>query len=358
MSSPEKVGDTYDRVENGNIVRSEIDYGDTLGFKAKLNFPLFGSLAYVATHHAGLVADAGDPLREFSTRLPYSGLGNKREYEAGALVPIGNWWIFPRYLHRTNLIDANPFIAPEISGGILMPGTNPRDRDSDPFAVLDNREANSAELFITYDPTGATPFYQWDNDSREDAKFAFNIGANYTEYSTTTDSYQFFFEPTGGNPAFGVGLPSEDVWEISSRAVFNPNTSARIIANLQRGFLQSTGDPNGGTRKFWKLDGKLVYKDRHIFSGYIKKDAFGPYDFHRQFNITFPEQFKLDYKYLMDQKKSEKTSSQIGMRALWRTLDENSGIDEFLTEDNDYQFQVVMYYILNFGGTNPPTPRN
>ncbi len=358
MSSTEKRGDEYDRVENGQIILDEIDYSDTLGFKAKLNFPLFGSLAYVSTHHAGLVADGGDQLVEFGTRLPYSALGNKREYEAGALIPVGNWWIFPRVLTRENLVDANPLIEPDIAGGVLSPGTNPRDRDSDPFAVLGNREANAAELFVTYDPTGATPFYQWDNDWREDARFAFNVGANYTEYPTITDSYQFFLEPLGTNPAFGQGLPAEDIWELSNRIVWNPNTSMRVITNLSRGFLQSTGDPTGGTRKFWELDGKVVYRDRHIFSGYFKKDAWGPYDFQRQFNVTFPEQVKLDYKYLLDNKKDEGSSSQIGIRGLWRTLDENSRFDEFLEEDNDYQFQIVAYYILNFGGTNPPRPRN
>jgi beta-galactosidase len=360
ISSTEKRGDIYDRIDKstGNIVLDTIDSSDTLGFKARLNFPLFGSLAYVSTHQAGLVADGGDPLREFGTRLPYSGLGNKSLFEVGSLIPVGNWWFFPRYLERKNLVSANPFIAPEISDGTLNPGISPRNLDADPFAVLDNREAKAGELFITYDPTGATPFYQWDNDTREDAGFAFNVGANYTEYGSATDSYQFFFEPTDTNAAFGVGLPSEDVWELSSRMVFNPNTRMRLITNVTRGFLQSTGDPDGGTRKFWEAEGKFVYKDRHIFSGYFKKDAWGAYDFQRQFNITFPEQYKLDYNYLLDQKKSETNSSQIGIRGLWRTLDDNSGFDEFLTKDNDYQFQVVMYYIFNFGGTNPPKPRN
>ena len=356
----EKVGEEYDRYDetNDEIRLDKIDSSDTLGYRARLNFPLLGSLAYVGTHYAGLVADGGDQLREFDTRIPYSDLGNKRVYEAGALYPIGNWWIFPRYLKRTNLVDANPIIEPSTGGGNLDPGLSKRDRDSDPFAVLGNREARAAELFITYDPTGATPFYQWDNDWREDSKVAFNIGANFTKYRTETDSYQFFFEPTGTNPAFGVGLPKEDVWEISNRTVWNPNTSMRVITNVNRGFLQSTGDPDGGTRKFWEFDGKFVYRDRHILQGYFKKDAWGPYDFQRQFNITFPEQYKLDYRYLLDQGKSEGNSSQIGMRVLYRTLDDNSGFDTVETDDNDYQFQVVAYYILNFGGTNPPEPRN
>jgi beta-galactosidase len=359
ISATERRGDVYDRVENDDeIVLDEIDTDDTLGVKAKLSFPVFGALGYVATHHAGLVAEGGDPLQEFGTRLPYDDLGNKREYEAGLMMNFGNWMVFPRYLYRENLVDANPFIAPEIVAGELVPGTNPRDRDSDPFAVLGNREARAAELFVTYDPTGATNFYQWDNDMREDAAFAFNLGGNYTEYPTATDSYQFFFAPAETNAAFGVGLPPEDVWEVSSRMVFNPSVSTRIVTNLVRGFQQSTGDPNGGTRKFWEFDAKLVVGGRHVISGYFKKDAFGPYDFHRQFNITFPEQYKLDYAYLLDSGKTEGRSSKIGLRILHRTLDENSPGDEFIEGENDYLSQAVLYYILNFGGTSPPAPRN
>ena len=371
ISATERRGEEYDRLENivldangeivdADVVIDEIDSSDTLGFKAKLNFPVGNALAYASYHYAGLVAEGGDQLREFSTRLPYSALGNKKEFEAGALIPVGNWWIFPRVLTRDNLVDANPNIDPIIDpgGGTLFPGIGVRDRDSDPFAVLDNREANAYELFVTYDPTGATNFYQWDNDWREDARIAWNVGATYIEYPTATDSYQFFFEPTGTNPAFGVGLPAEDVWEISNRIVYNPNERWRIITNLQRGFLQPTGDPEGGTRKFWEFDYNVIFREKHIVQGFYRKDAFGPYDFQRQFNITFPEQYKIEYRYLMDQKKDVRTSSQIGIRGIYRTLDENSGFDSFLDEDNEYQWQIVAFYIMNFGGTNPPLPRN
>ena len=359
ISATDRRGERYTRVEGNNILLDEIDWDDTLGFRAKLNFPLFGSLAYVATHQAGLVAEGGAVLREFDTRLPYGdGLGNRREYEGGVLIPIGNWWVFPRYLWRENLVDANPSADPEVTNGDLFPGIGPRDRDSDPFAVLDNREAKAYELFITYDPTGATPFYQWDNDWREDAKFAFNVGANYTEFPTPTDAYQFFFEPLGINPSFGVGLPAEDTWELSSRIVYNPRQNVRLITRLRHAFLQPTGQPEGGTRKFWDINAKLILNDRHIIDGYFKKDGWGAYDFQRQFNLTFPEQYKLDYSILLDQKKDQRTSSKIGIRGLYRTNDLSSGDEEVLMEVGRYRWQVVFYYIFNFGGTNPPQPRN
>ena len=348
IGSTDKEGDEYDYLNDGQIILDEIDYEDTVGVKAKLTFPLFGHQAYVATDHAGLVADGGAPLREFGTRLPYSELGNKHEYEAGVMMNFGNVMVFPRVLYRDNIEDANPFIAPEGDDGELQPGLNPRNRDDDPFAVLDNRKVRAAELFVTYDPTGATPFYAWDNDQREDAGFAFNVGLNYTAFRSFTDSYQFFFEPTNSNAAFGVGLPSEDTWEVSSRMVFNPHTDWRVISNLIGGYLQSTGDPDGGTREFYEVNGKVVYQKKHIFEAYAKYNAFGPYDFHRQFNITFPYQYRAEYKILLDELKDEDNSTLIGLKGFLRGVNDNSPTNEFLDGDNDYLWQVELYLKYRF----------
>jgi hypothetical protein len=217
MSATEKIDDIYDRLVNdrvgeGDIVVDQIDWEDTLGFKVKLSFPLFGTKSYVSAHHAGLVADGGAPLKDFGWRdptgLPYSGLGNKQEYEAGMIMYFGDIMIAPRILYRDNLVHANPYIPPSIEDGILSPGISPRDRDNDPFAVLDNREARAGEIYLTYDPTGATPL--------------------------------FFFQEGGVNASFGKGLPAEEVWTVSSRLVFNPNRRATYIADLIKGFNQST----------------------------------------------------------------------------------------------------------------------
>ncbi|NNL47617.1 MAG: hypothetical protein HKO76_04560, partial [Acidimicrobiia bacterium] len=197
LSAPEEIDDVYDRVDgNNNVFVDKIEDEDALGFRAKLTFPW--NETYLQVHHAGLVADGGNPHKTWGitdpSRLPYSGLGNKREYEAGMILRYGDFMLYPRVMYRDNLVHANPFIEPEIIDGVLMPGIDQRDTDTDAFAVLGNREARSAEVYLTYDPTGATQFYDWDNDWREDAKFAFNIGGTYTEYPTNTDAYLYFYE--------------------------------------------------------------------------------------------------------------------------------------------------------------------
>ncbi|NHA14685.1 hypothetical protein [Thioalkalivibrio sp. XN279] len=359
MSATEKVGEAFDRVDsNGDVYLDEIDWEDTLGFKAKLTFPLMGTRTYLSAHHAGLVADGGQHHKVYGvsdpSNLPYSGLGNKQEYEAGMQMFFGNWMVFPRLMYRDNLVHANPLIEPEIIDGILYPGTNPRNRDADPFAVLGNREARSAEIFFTYDPTGATPYYDWDNEWREDAPFAIDFGGTYTEFPTFTDSYQFFFAPTESNAAFGQGLPAEDVWTVSSRVTFNTKNRTKLIFKGVRGFQQSTGDPTGGTRDFWELHGKAIWAGKHTLEGYFLKDAWGPYDFYRQFNVTFPEQIKLDYSYLLgsgyyaiNDRVSQDQATKIGVRALYRAFDENSLAEEEFP-GSDYIFSVNVYFIYQF----------
>ena len=349
VAASEKWGDEYDRYDNGTIRNDDIDEEDSLGAKVNLSFDLFSlGRAYVAGQYAGLVANGGEALVEFGTRLPYSEYGNKRELEGGLQMVFGNGghhMVYPRFLYRDNLVDANPLVAPSLNpDGTLNPGVQPRNTDDDPFAILDNREAKSAEIIYTYDPTGATGFYDWDNDRREDAKFAFNVGALYTEFGAATDSYLFFFEPTSENAAFGEGLPDQEVWQVWSRMVFNPNPRARVITRLLAGHQQADGNPAGGTNTFYEAEGKLVFNRKHILEGYVKKDAWGLYDFYEQFNLTFPWQYKLDYSYLLDEKADEKKSSKVGLRALFRTTDENSPDNEYQDGKNAYTFETILYF--------------
>ncbi|NNE36498.1 MAG: hypothetical protein HKN13_14785 [Rhodothermales bacterium] len=355
ISAPERVDDIYDRVDrNGNVYLDKIEDEDALGFRAKLTFPW--NETYLQAYHAGLVADGGHVHRTWGvtdpSRLPYSGAGNKQEYEAGMILRFGDYMLYPRVMYRDNLVHANPFIEPSSAGGVLSPGVNPRDTDSDPFAVLGNREARSAEMYLTYDPTGATQFYDWDNDWREDARFAFNIGGTYTEYPTATDSYLFFFVPANRNLPFGVGLPAEDVWAVSSRMVFNPNPKAKYIVKLVRGFEQSSGTNIGDTRKYWQLHWKSEFNRKHVFEGFYMKDAWGPYDFYRQFNVAFPEQVKLDYSVLLGRSgaqfgsvEDEDKATRLGFRVLYRSFDEQNGEFEAL---GDHEFSTNLYFTYQF----------
>mgnify|MGYP002640207282 CR=1 FL=1 len=347
-ASSEKVGDSFDRVEGNDIVIDEIEGKDTLGIRAKVTFDVFSSKAYMALNYAGLVADSGDVVTENGTELPYSGLGNKKEIEGGILIPVGDFTIYPRFLVRKNIVDANPLIDPVSTGTTLSPGISPRNYDDDPFAVLGNREAKSAEVILTYDPTPASYFYHWNADVTEDAPFAFNLGLTYTEYDTATDSDRFFYEEANTNAAFGKGLTAEDVYLVKSKMIFNPGNSVKYIFDLQRGRQQTTGKPDEESVEFTSLEAKAVINSRHIISGYVKNDAFGPYDFYRQFNLTYPKQYKLEYTRLLDSQKSEKNSSSLGVRVFYRTLDELSPAEEYEDGKNDHMFEIQTYFKYKF----------
>jgi len=126
--------------------------------------------------------------------------------------------------------------------------------------------------------------------------------------------------------------------------VFNPNRNLRVITNLNAGYQQPTGDPTGGTREFYGIEGKFIIDRKHILSGYFKKDDWGPYDFQRQFNFVYPEQYKLDYSLLLDQRLDEDESSKIGVRALYRTLDPNSPDQDGDIGIHDWEFLTIFYF--------------
>jgi hypothetical protein len=261
---------------------------------------------------------------------------------------MGAFTLYPRFLVRENMVEANPIIAPSSSGTTLSPGIDPRNQDDDPFAVLGNRKAVSREVILTYDPTPGTWFYAWNADTVEDAPFAFNLGLTVTDYDTSTDSERYYYAAGGTNSPFGEGLASEEVYLLKSKIFLNSADWGKYVFDLEAGKQQSTGVPGKKAVEFTSVSGKAVFGGRHIVSAYVKQDAFGPYDFHRQFNITFPLQAKLEYALLLDQFQAEDKSGKIGIKMLYRTLDENSPADEYEDGKNTAMFENQLYFNYRF----------
>ena len=334
----DRVGERYQYVKDGVITSEEINTPDTFGVKGKLSLPFeSGSTGYIAGQYAGLVADAGAPLVEMGSRLPYSGMGNKFELEAGFLYVDGPWSLFPRTLVRRNLVGANV-------------GLRSRNTEDDPFAVLSNRRVNAAELILTYDPTPATPFYAWDNHLREDAKLAFNLGATYMDYGWPTDAYRAFFDDQNftGEGAFASGLEADELWVLFSKIVINPSAHFRGVLRLDVGREQTTGNPIGATN-FTSFEAKGIFKNRHIVTAYLAQDKWGPYDFQRQFGLIYPEQYKLGYSYLLDKGVAEDYASKVGIKLFYRTLDDQGvALPEYTmngyTNRDMYEIQTYIEY--------------
>jgi hypothetical protein len=348
FAGEDKEGDEYDRIEGDDIVVDEIEYEDTLAFKARYEFKLGSTEPYVQVNYAGLVADSPGTFDDLESELPYSGLGNKRVIDAGFRYISIPHMIYPRFMYRENLVDANPTIAPSTSGTTLSPGIDPRNRDEDPFAVLGNRAVTSAEIVYTYDTTFGTWFYDWDVDMKEDAPFAFNLSLTGYSYDEDADSELFFFEAGGTNAPFGVGLEAEDLWLLKSKMIFNTRPGLRSIFNFYTGTKQSSGAPGFDKVEFFSVDGKWVVDNKHIYSAGVRVDDFGPYDFQEQFNIVYPLQVEFGYARLLDLVGDEKKSSKWGVKAFYRELDDLSAADEYLDGENDYMLEVQTYFELKF----------
>jgi beta-galactosidase len=131
----------------------------------------------------------------------------------------------------------------------------------------------------------------------------------------------------------------------------NTESGTNVILNLEGGYQQSTGSPEGPTREYYKLNTKFWFTNDHIIEGYVYKGAWAPFDFYRQFNLTFPWQYMLDYSVLMGPygwTNTPGSTSKWGVRALYRTLDDQSPAGEYDDGINDYMWEVVLYATFRF----------
>jgi hypothetical protein len=234
---------------------------------------------------------------------------------SGFTYLIGNLQIAPNFLYQKPLIDPipNAFTGPGRLRNVI----------DDPFAVRGgNREMSSGEILFTFDPTPGTWMYEWNNDVVEDAKFAMSAGFVYKHLPTTQDAHigflanrQFF--------AFGQSALAEDLWEAHTRVVSKLSPELGMIGNFYYGNGQANGDSDRTITRFGG-DVRMVYKNMKMIS-HVKVNDWGPYDYHRDFNLTFPLQLMVDFSTsLGKQDWFGLPNTQIGIRGTWRSLDQYS----------------------------------
>jgi hypothetical protein len=147
-----------------------------------------------------------------------------------------------------------------------------------------------AELLLVFDPTPASWFFAWDNAQKENAPFAASIDVIYKRLPTIQDA-SIGVLGSGQAFAFPNSTPANDLFEVW----------ARFVANL--GEVHVTGSAWGGTAQANGNSTRLVTRggfearidySRLVISGFFKVNDFGPYDYHRDFNLTFRVQSMLD----------------------------------------------------------------
>lgn len=304
-------------VGNYKIYDDTVKSSDNWGGKAKLTFSSGKVNAYMQGALMGLVANGGaDATQTFTGwRLKDSGSGNQANFLTGFTFNVNsNLQIAPNFLWQKPLVAAMP-------NDVNAPGRL-RNIQADPFIVRANRETVGGELLLTYDPTPATWMYDWDNDMAEDAKFAISTGLVYRHLPTTQDAAIGFLSNRTAF-AFAKSAPANDLWESNTRIVSKLSPDFGFITNIYIGNAQANGSD---TRLIERIGGdlRLIYKQVKLTHS-LKLNDWGPYDYHRDFNLTYPMQMMLDLStsvgkpdwFIMP-------NTKIGIMGSWRSLDQYS----------------------------------
>ena len=304
--------------EPGNYViyNDKISTQDNWGGKAKITYSNGPFNWYAQGAVMGLVANgSADPTQTFTGwRLKDSGSGNQTNFLSGFTYALGNFQIAPNFLWQKPIVAAIP--------NDVQPPGRLRNVIDDPFAVRANRETVGGELLLTFDPTPGTWMYEWDNDRAEDAKFAFNVGFVYRHLPTAQDAAIGFLRDRTLF-AFSKSAPAEDLWEARTRIVSKVSPDLGLIANLYAG----NGQANGSDERLIQRVGgdiRVIYKKVKLVHSF-KYNDWGPYDYHRDFNLTFPIQLMLDLSTTLGKPKwFILPNTSIGIRGTWRSLNEFS----------------------------------
>ena len=316
-----RVDETFQIVDgsvgNYTVYQDKISMKDTWGGKAKITLSTGRINWYAQGAAMGLVANGGaDYTRTFTGwRLKDSGSGNQTNFLTGFTLGIGNFQIAPNFLWQKPIVGPIPkgSPAPAMSRNVL----------DDPFAVRQNRETTAGELLIAYDPTPATWMWAWDSDEMEDAPFAISADFVYRHQPTTQDAAIGIM--ANGRTIFAFpGAPAgRDLWEINSRIVSKLNPNLGFIVNIYGGNTESNGSDERLIQRFG-TDLRMIYKKVKLTS-MVKVNDWGPYDYHRDFNLTYPLQLMADLSMSIAKRKwFSLPETKIGIRCTWRSLNRYS----------------------------------
>jgi len=307
------------RGEEGNeqVFQHQIEGKDNWGGKIKFTYTGGKFNWYGQGAAMGLVANGGADLTQTFTgwKLKDSGSGNQYNFLSGFTYTIGNLQIAPNFLWQ------KPLEGP-MSSTVPAPG-RPRNILEDPFVVRANREQVAGEILFTYDQTPGTWMYDWDNDRTEDAKFAISAGFVFRHLPTTQDAAIGILPDGRTTFAFPGAAPAKDLYEINARVVSKLNKDFGFIANVYAGDAQANGS-DARTISRYGADLRMVYNQIKLTTS-VKVNDWGPYDYHRDYNLTFPLQLMADISTSIGKPDwFILPGTRIGLRGTWRSLDQYS----------------------------------
>ncbi len=358
LAGTEHLGDAYTETvtaaETGksysdsgyHVLKDTIRMSDTLGAKAKVSFETGRVHAYALGTYRGLVAGGGpDPTTTFTGwSLKDGGSGNVIAGLAGVALDVGHLQIAPNALVQQPLVGPLPSVAAQWDGatGWYNPALTPRNIVDDPFVVDSNRKTVGGELLLVWDPTPATWFWAWDAAVQEDAPLAGSLDIVYRHQPTSRDATIGFTED-GTLFTFAAAPAAANVWDATLKLTGRPARDLRLLATLYAGQGQSTGQ-----------DDRLVFRYGAEVTVWWKQTAlqlvgrvndWGPYDYYRTFNLTYPLQTAADLSTGLNGLRLPLAGTRLGVRGTYRTLDAYSpAADTPLGGDpNGSEFELSTY---------------
>jgi hypothetical protein len=336
MAGTNKVGQTFRSVQpaasgtsyagsGDDVLTDEVSLIDTLGFRAKLAHTIGPISGYVQGGIQGLVADGGpDAVPVFTGwRLKQTGRGNQRSVLGGLALNLGRFQIAPSALYQKPIVGPLPVIGDGVdpTTGRYNRRVVPRNFLDDPFIVRENRETTAVELLLVYDPTPGSWMWMWDNFVREDARFSAAIDAVYRMQPTSTDSHIGFLAD-GTLFSFDAAPPPVDTFDVTGHVHLRPRGDFRLRLSGYGGTKQSTGSD---TRLITAYGGMVTGWFRNMaLDTTVRVNDWGPYDYHRDFNLTFPFQAIVDLSGGWARPNLQRSQPRVGVRAQYRTLDQYS----------------------------------
>jgi len=300
-----------------SVYQDVIKPEDNWGGKLKLTYMGGRFNWYAQSAVMGLVAQGGyDQTMTFTGwRLKDSGSGNQYNVLSGFTIIMGNFQIAPNFLWQ------QPIEGP-IPSGVAAPG-RPRNILDDPFVVRSNRETIAGELLITFDPTPGSYMYNWDSDYAEDARLAISAGIVYRHHPTSQDAAIGILPDGRSTFPFPGAPPAKDLWEVHTRIISKLGPDFGVIAVLYGGDAQANGS-DARTINRYGMDLRMMYRHLKI-SSFVRVNDWGPYDYHRDFNLTFPLQLMADVSTSAGVPDwFEMPRTRLGIRGTWRSMDQYS----------------------------------
>ena len=308
------------------IYKDVIRNSDTWGGKFKLAYQGGRFNWYAQGTARGLVAfGGGDGTQTFTGwRLKDHGSGNVAQILSGFTYTMGNFQIAPNFMYQKPIVG--PMVGEydeDLEQFIFNGAGRSRNILDDPFVVRANRETTAGEILITYDPTPGTWMYEWDNDRAEDAPFAMSAGFVFRHLPTSQDAAIGILPDGRTFFPFPGAAPAEDLWEAHARFVTKPNKNFGFVTNVYYGTAQANGSDQRTIKRFG-ADVRMIANNVKLSTS-VKVNDCGPYDYHRDFNQTFPLQLMVDLSTSVAKGSwFNLPSTRMGISAIYRTLDRYS----------------------------------